>query len=104
MGTKTQNINFIDRVNLLIKYSVDKTIDENAISKVQKSYFGPKKTFEKMMNEQGGVPGAGVSDWPYGYSRRGLGLADTGSTFWLCRFAGRDCAYGHDSAQLGHLD
>ena len=46
-----------------MKYSVDKTIDENDISKVQKSYFGPKKTFEKMMNEQGGVPGAGVSDW-----------------------------------------
>jgi hypothetical protein len=63
MMTNTRNINFIDRVNLLMKYSVDKTIDENDISKVQKSYFGPKKTFEKMMNEQGGVPGAGVSDW-----------------------------------------
>lgn len=72
MGTKTQNINFIDRVNLLIKYSVDKTIDENAISKVQKSYFGPKKTFEKMMNEQGGVGGTGVSDWQVQASQEDL--------------------------------
>jgi len=54
MGVKTQNINYIDRVNLLMKYSVNKTIAENEISKVQKSYFGPKKTFEKMMNEQEG--------------------------------------------------
>jgi hypothetical protein len=37
-----------------MKYSVNKTIAENEILKVQKSYFGPKKTFEKIINEQEG--------------------------------------------------
>lgn len=63
MITKAHNIDFKERVTLLMRYSTDKTVNENSISKVQKSYFGPKKTFEKIMNEQGGMGGAGVSDW-----------------------------------------
>jgi multidrug efflux pump subunit AcrB len=47
---------------------------------------------------------AGVPDRSLGHGGCGGGLACAGPAIWLCGAAGCDCAHGHDSAQLGHLD